>query len=55
MHFNFDIGFEKRVCPVQSRDALVAVLIYMYKYMYKDMYRYKQNYSYTSTYSVWLA
>ena len=52
MHFNFDMGFENRVCLIQSRDALVAVPVYMYMDMYKDMYKYKQNYSYTSTYSV---
>ena len=23
MHFNFDMGFRNRVCPVQSGDALV--------------------------------
>ena len=22
MHFNFDMGFENRVCPISSRDAL---------------------------------
>lgn len=55
MHFNFDMGFEKGVCPAQSRDALVAVPVYMYKDMYRGMYKYKQNYRYTSTYSAWLA